>query len=48
MEKVNLTDKLSHIQDYWNPRIAGVLNGQHVKLVKIKGDFIWHQHEEET
>lgn len=47
MEKVNLADKLSLINDYWNPRIAGELNGQQVKLVKFKGPFDWHHHENE-
>ncbi len=47
MEKVNLTDKLSLIHDHWNPRIAGELNGQHVKLVKFKGEFVWHKHDHE-
>lgn len=47
MEKVNLTEKLSEISDYFNPRIAGELNGQHVKLVKFKGEFIWHHHDNE-
>ena len=47
MEKVNLADKLSLINDYWNPRIAGELNGQQVKLVKFKGPFEWHYHENE-
>lgn len=45
MEKVNLADKFSHIDAHWQPRIVGALNGQHVKLVKIKGAFVWHQHE---
>ena len=45
MEKVNLSDKLSLIHDHWNPRIAGELNGQHVKLVKFKGEFVWHKHD---
>lgn len=47
MEKVNLSEKLSRIQDHWNPRIVGELNGQHVKLVKFAGEFIWHSHEHE-
>lgn len=47
MEKVNLADKLIKFSDYWNPRIVGELNGQHVKLVKLKGEFIWHRHEQE-
>ena len=47
MEKVNLFEKLSLIHDHWNPRIAGSLNGQHVKLVKFKGEFVWHKHDNE-
>jgi mannose-6-phosphate isomerase-like protein (cupin superfamily) len=47
MEKVNLADKLSKFSDYWNPRIAGELNGQQVKLVKFKGEFVWHKHDHE-
>lgn len=49
MEKINLFEKFSQISDYWNPRIAGELNGQHVKLVKFKGpfDFHFHEHEDE-
>jgi mannose-6-phosphate isomerase-like protein (cupin superfamily) len=47
MEKVNLSEKLSLIYDHWNPRIAGELNGQHVKLVKFKGEFVWHKHDHE-
>lgn len=47
MEKVNLAEKLSGFSDYFNPRIAGELNGQHVKLVKFKGEFVWHHHDKE-
>lgn len=47
MEKVNISDKLSLFSEYWNPKIVGELNGQHVKLVKFKGEFVWHQHETE-
>jgi mannose-6-phosphate isomerase-like protein (cupin superfamily) len=47
MEKVNIAEKLKLIEDYWNPRIAGELNGQHVKLVKFKGAFVWHKHDHE-
>jgi len=47
MEKVNLGQKLSEFSDYFNPRIAGELNGQQVKLVKFKGEFIWHHHDYE-
>jgi len=44
MKKVNITEKLSLFQDFWNPRIVGELNGQQVKLVKFKGEFVWHKH----
>jgi len=47
MDKINLAQKLSGINDHWNPRIVGELNGQHVKLVKVKGEFIWHHHDAE-
>jgi len=47
MNKINLREKLSVINDHWNPRIAAELNGQYVKLVKFKGDFVWHHHEKE-
>ena len=47
MEKVNLSDKLSQFTDHWSPRIVGELNGQHVKLVKLQGEFVWHHHEAE-
>lgn len=45
--KVALAEKLSRIADYWNPRIVADLNGQHVKLVKVRGEFVWHRHEVE-
>jgi mannose-6-phosphate isomerase-like protein (cupin superfamily) len=47
MDKVNLQQKFATFTDYFNPRIAGELNGQHVKLVKAKGDFVWHHHDDE-
>lgn len=47
MDKINLTEKLSLFDDYWHPRIVGELNGQHVKLAKLKGEFEWHHHEQE-
>ena len=47
IEKVTVAEKLKAIGDYWNPRIVGELNGQHVKLVKLKGEFVWHHHENE-
>jgi mannose-6-phosphate isomerase-like protein (cupin superfamily) len=47
MDKVNLTEKFSRFQDYWSPKIAGELNDSYVKLVKLKGEFIWHHHDNE-
>lgn len=47
MQKINLGDKFAQIHDHWNPRVVGELNGQHVKLVKLQGEFVWHHHEEE-
>ena len=47
MEKVNLNQKFSLIQDYWSPKIAGEINDSYVKLVKLKGEFVWHHHETE-
>lgn len=47
MDKVEIDKKLSLFSDYWNPKIVGELNGQHVKLVKFKGEFVWHSHEHE-
>jgi mannose-6-phosphate isomerase-like protein (cupin superfamily) len=47
MDKVNLHEKLALFSDYWNPRIVGELNGQHVKVVKFQGEFVWHDHAEE-
>ncbi|MBL7960333.1 cupin domain-containing protein [bacterium] len=47
MEKVNLHEKLSLFQDHWSPKIVGEINDTHVKLAKLKGEFIWHHHENE-
>ena len=47
MEKINVAEKLSLFNDYFNPRIAGELNGQQVKLVKFQGEFVWHKHDNE-
>ncbi len=47
MNKVNIEEKLSAIQEYWQPKIVGELNGQHVKVAKLKGSFVWHHHENE-
>ena len=47
MHKINTTEKLALFSDHWNPRIVGELNGQHVKLVKFQGEFVWHKHDHE-
>ena len=47
MEKINLAEKFSLFTDYYNPRIIGELNNQHVKAVKLKGEFVWHKHDHE-
>lgn len=47
MTKINLAEKLALFSDHWNPRIVGELNGQHVKLVKFQGEFVWHHHDHE-
>jgi mannose-6-phosphate isomerase-like protein (cupin superfamily) len=47
MDKVNLSEKFAAIHDHWQPRIVGELNGQHVKLVKFQGPFVFHHHDHE-
>ena len=47
MRKVHLAEKLASFNEHWAPRIVGELNGQHVKLVKFQGDFVWHHHDHE-
>ena len=47
MNKVNLTEKLKLIDEYWNPALVGELNDQVVKLAKLKGEFVWHKHDAE-
>ncbi|HTQ53557.1 MAG TPA: cupin domain-containing protein [Bryobacteraceae bacterium] len=47
MQKVNLAEKLALFADHWQPRIAGELNGQQIKLVKFQGEFVWHHHDAE-
>ncbi len=45
--KVNLAEKFSLFQEHWTPKIVGELNNQQVKLAKLLGEFVWHQHEHE-
>ena len=47
MQKINLQEKLSKFTGHWSPKIIAELNGQHVKLVKFRGAFVWHQHAHE-
>ena len=47
IEKVNLAEKFARFQEYWSPKIAGEINDSHIKLVKFKGEFVWHHHEHE-
>jgi len=47
METVNLDEKFSKISDHWHPYIVGELNDNYIKLAKLKGDFVWHKHDEE-
>lgn len=45
MEKINLEQKLALFSEHWSPKVVGELNGQQVKLAKLKGEFVWHKHE---
>lgn len=47
IEKVSLSEKLSAFEEHWSPKIVGELNDSYVKLVKLKGEFVWHHHEAE-
>ncbi len=47
MDKVTLASKFATFSEHWSPRIVGELNGQHVKIVKFAGEFVWHHHDHE-
>jgi len=47
MTKINIAEKLSQFTEHWSPRIVAELNGQHLKLVKFQGEFVWHHHANE-
>ena len=47
MEKVNIAEKFDLFEEYWTPKIIGQLNGQDVKIAKVKGEFVWHDHANE-
>lgn len=47
LEKVKVAEKFDLFSDYWNPKIAAELNDSYIKLAKLKGEFVWHHHENE-
>jgi len=47
MNPINLTEKLALFSAHWSPKVVAALNGQHVKLVKFRGPFVWHHHAHE-
>lgn len=47
MNRININEKFELFNDHWSPKIIGSLNGQDVKLAKVKGEFVWHNHEAE-
>jgi mannose-6-phosphate isomerase-like protein (cupin superfamily) len=46
MNKINIDEKFSKFTEHWRPKIVAQLNGQELKLVKLKGEFVWHKHDE--
>jgi len=44
---INISEKLTLFSDHWSPKVIGELNGQAVKLAKIQGEFVWHDHKDE-
>ncbi len=47
VEKVNLAEKFALFAEHWSPKVAGEVNDSYVKLVKLRGEFVWHKHETE-
>jgi mannose-6-phosphate isomerase-like protein (cupin superfamily) len=47
MEKINLAEKLSGFREHWRPKIVADVDDYHVKVAKLKGEFVWHHHENE-
>ncbi len=47
LDVINLSQKLDLFHEHWSPRIVGELNDSYVKLAKLQGEFVWHQHENE-
>ena len=46
MQVINLREKFARFSDYWSPKIIGQVNDLHIKAVKVKGDFVWHSHDD--
>ena len=46
MEKVNLAEKLSRFDEHWSPKIVATMNTYDIQLVKVLGEFVWHQHDD--
>jgi mannose-6-phosphate isomerase-like protein (cupin superfamily) len=47
IEVVDLREKFGHFGEHWRPKIVGEVNENYVKLVKVKGEFVWHRHANE-
>jgi mannose-6-phosphate isomerase-like protein (cupin superfamily) len=47
IRKVNLAEMFARFQEHWSPKVVGEVNDAHVKLAKLKGEFVWHHHERE-
>lgn len=47
MKVVNVKEKFDLFTDQWSPKVIGELNGQHVKIAKVQGEFVWHDHAQE-
>ena len=46
MQAINLADKLSTFSEHWQPRVVGQFNGHDLMVVKVKGEFVWHKHDD--
>lgn len=47
MDKINIEEKFTHVEGFWEPAIIAELNHQHIKIVRLKGEFMWHKHDNE-
>ncbi|HSA84294.1 MAG TPA: cupin domain-containing protein [Patescibacteria group bacterium] len=46
IQAINIKEKLSKVSTYWDPKLVGEINGQEVKVVKLTGEFVWHDHKD--